>query len=322
MRPVRSPRAPRPGVRRLVFALAALLAIALLAGAAPPARAAFHLIEINKILTSFNGDATIQAVELRMMAGSQNLVSGMSIRSYDAAGVALATHGTFAVNLPAGGALADRKILCATSAFAAAFGITPDLVIADGLPSATGQVSFEEPGCFVNAVAYGDVTVVVNGSSSSPAIPSGLAYVLARTASNATNPFCPLAENAAARFAIRSGSSASPVPFSNNANTTVNVFSTLTGVEETLPPAAWRVYPNPFRESLRIETAEGGRVAVYDVRGALVRTLAHGAERVAGPRHLTWDGRDARGKRAPAGVYFVRIGSAPGGAPTRVVLLR
>ncbi|HET7903658.1 MAG TPA: FlgD immunoglobulin-like domain containing protein [Candidatus Eisenbacteria bacterium] len=327
MRPRPAPRAPRPGPRpgsrRVVFALAALLAVAFVAaGAAPPARAAFHLIEINKVLTSYNGDATIQAVELRYMSGSQNLVSGMSIRSYDAAGVALATHGTFAANLPASGAIADRKILCATSAFAATFGITPDLVIAAGLPLSTGQVSFEEPGCSVNTVAYGDVAVVVNGSSSAPAIPSGLAYVLARTASNATSPFCPLAENAAARFAIRSGSSASPVPFSNNANTTVNVFSTLTGADALLPAAAWRVYPNPFRESLRIETSAGGRVAVYDVRGALVRTLAYGSERVVGPRRLEWDGRDARGRRAPAGVYFVRAASAPGGALARVVLLR
>ncbi|HEX4935493.1 MAG TPA: FlgD immunoglobulin-like domain containing protein, partial [Gemmatimonadaceae bacterium] len=162
---------------------------------------------------------------------------------------------------------------------------------------------------------------VVNGSSSASAIPSGLAYVLTRTGNNATNPFCPLAENAAARFVVRSGSSTSPVPFSNNANATVNVFSTVTGAEEALSPRAWRVYPNPFRESLRIETPGKGRVAVYDVRGGLVRTLASGEEPFGGMRRLEWDGRDARGKRAPAGVYFVRIGGALGGAFARVVLL-
>lgn len=321
MRPFHDPPEPRPGLRRLVFALAALLAIGLLAGAAPPARAAFHLIEINKILTSYNGDATIQAVELRYLSGGQNLVSGMSIRSYDAAGTALATHGTFAVNLPASGAIADRKILCATAGFAATFGITPDLVLSAGLPVSTGQVSFEEPGCFVNSVAYGDVSVLVSGSSAAPALPSGLAYVLARTANNATNPFCPLAENAAARFAVRSGSNAAPVPFSNNANTTVSVFSTVTAADQVLPAAGWRVYPNPFRESLRIEAPGRGRVAVYDVRGGLVRALASGQEPFGGMRRLEWDGRDARGKRAPAGVYFVRIGGAPGGAFARVVLL-
>ena len=66
--------------------------------------------------------------------------------------------------------------------------------------------------------------------------------------------------------------------------------------------------PNPSRgsASLALELAPSlaARVAVYDVQGRLVRTLLDGA--AAGSRTLMWDGRDAIGQRAGAGVYFVR----------------
>lgn len=300
----------------------AALALTLLVLLPTSARATFHLNEIDRVLTSYNGDATIQALELRMLAGGENLVAGLSIKSYDAAGVLLATHGTFAASLPASGALSGRKILCATSAFAATFGITPDLVISAGLPLATGQVSFESATCLVNAVAYGSVTTVKDGATSASAIPSGLAYVLTRTADDATFPSCPLAEDAAARFVIQSGSSAAPVVFANNAGTTVNVFSTLTGVGEVAAPSVGRAYPNPFRSALSIDAPREGRVAVYDVRGALVAVVANEGGRGEGLRHLQWDGRDSRGRRAPAGVYFIGFGHGATPALRRVVLLR
>ncbi len=312
--------APRRSRRILapLLATAALLALFLPASA----RATFHLMEINKVLTSFNGDPTIQAVELRMLAGGQNLVSTASIKSYDAAGVLLATHGTFAASLPAGGALTDRKVLCATSGFATTFGITPDLVITAGLPLATGQISFEKTTCFVNAVAYGDVTVPKNGTTTAPSIPSGLAYVLTRTVNNTTTFSCPLAEDAAARFVIRSGSTSAPVTFSNNAGTSVNVFSTVTGAGESPPaPPAPRAFPNPFRGSIRIEGASANWIGVFDLRGALVRVL-HRASAATTPFRGEWDGRDEGGRPAPAGVYFIRFGRGPDAATMRVALLR
>ena len=287
-----------------------------------PASATFHFIEINKILTSYNGDATIQAVELRMMSGAQNLVSGVSIRSYDAAGILLATHGAFTGNLPVGGAVADRKVLCATTNFATQFGITPDLTITSGLPLGTGQVSFETGVCLVNAVAYGAVTVPKNGTTSGPAIPSGLAYVLTRTVNNSTLFSCPHAEDAAARFVVRSGSSGSTVAFANNAGTTVNVFSTVTAVGGSpITRAAPRAYPNPFQGSVRIESSSPGWIGVFDVRGSLVRVVS--ATGTAGSTFRgEWDGRDARGRNVPAGVYLIRFGREPGAPVSRVALLR
>jgi hypothetical protein len=315
---------PTTQARRRTLRLAAFggSLIALLSSSARPAHASFHLNEIDRVMTSYNGDATVQAVELKMLASGENLVTGLSIKTYDAAGVLLATHGTFTASLPAGGALAGRKILCATSAFATKFGITPDLVITAGLPLANGQVSYESATCLGNVVAYGSVTTVKNGATTAAAIPSGLAYVLARTVDDGILASCPLAEDAAARFTIQSGSSAAPVVFANNAGTTVSVFSTLTGVGEVAAPAVWRAYPNPFRSALSIETPHGGRVAVYDVRGGLVAVLSAGGDRGEGVRRLEWDGRDARGRRAPAGVYFIGFGDGAAPSLRRVVLLR
>jgi hypothetical protein len=68
--------------------------------------------------------------------------------------------------------------------------------------------------------------------------------------------------------------------------------------------------PNPFLGSstIEFELPQAGSVAlgVYDLGGRLVRSLAGGVL-PAGPHRLTWDGHDASGARAPAGVYFVRL---------------
>jgi len=59
---------------------------------------------------------------------------------------------------------------------------------------------------------------------------------------------------------------------------------------------------------------------VYDVRGARVSTLASGAFE-AGYHPLRWDGRDATGRQADAGVYFIRIASGGHTENLRFVLI-
>jgi YVTN family beta-propeller protein len=77
-----------------------------------------------------------------------------------------------------------------------------------------------------------------------------------------------------------------------------------------------RVGPNPFRASVEVEFAlgRGGPVdlTVFDVLGREVRRVARGAMLTAGVQHLTWDGRDAHGAHAGAGVYFVRLRTSAG----------
>lgn len=68
--------------------------------------------------------------------------------------------------------------------------------------------------------------------------------------------------------------------------------------------------PNPSRgrAALGLEVPAGARqarVAVYDARGRHVQTLFDGGI-APGTRRLEWDGRDRGGRRAAAGIYFVR----------------
>ena len=79
-----------------------------------------------------------------------------------------------------------------------------------------------------------------------------------------------------------------------------------------LPPISvlQSAVPNPFnpRTTLGFTLARSGqvRLAIHDVRGALVRTLL--AEwREAGPHTVAWDGRDDRGRAVAGGTYLTRL---------------
>jgi flagellar hook assembly protein FlgD len=80
-------------------------------------------------------------------------------------------------------------------------------------------------------------------------------------------------------------------------------------------------WPNPFADAtaVRFELARAGdvRLAVYDVRGRLVRAFDHRGL-LAGTHAIEWDGRDRRGTRVPAGVYLYEIASPGLHAPGRV----
>jgi flagellar hook assembly protein FlgD len=61
-------------------------------------------------------------------------------------------------------------------------------------------------------------------------------------------------------------------------------------------------------------------VCVFDVNGRLVKTLASGAY-PAGRHVARWDGMDAGGRAAPAGVYWARLMTAAGMLERRLVRL-
>ncbi len=80
---------------------------------------------------------------------------------------------------------------------------------------------------------------------------------------------------------------------------------------------------NPFRSasSLRYALPGAGKVTITirDLQGSVVRTLIDAIE--PGGTHIaTWDGRDAAGREAPAGVYLARLESR--GATRTVKLTR
>ena len=90
-------------------------------------------------------------------------------------------------------------------------------------------------------------------------------------------------------------------------------------------PALIRVYPNPTRSAVTIGLAKGialsptASLEILDAGGRVVARLLPDARGTS-----SWDGRTQDGRRAPAGLYFVRIcmregAAAPGSAPILVV---
>ncbi|MBM4129973.1 T9SS type A sorting domain-containing protein, partial [bacterium] len=84
-------------------------------------------------------------------------------------------------------------------------------------------------------------------------------------------------------------------------------------------------HPNPSAAGVRIAfdlpAAGWARIAVYDVAGRLVRTIADGVHR-AGAGEVAWDGADGDGRPVAAGVYMVRVESGDEAALRKVILLR
>ena len=88
-------------------------------------------------------------------------------------------------------------------------------------------------------------------------------------------------------------------------------------------------YPNPFNPSTTIAfTVPGGSgskqnvaLNIYDLRGALVRSLVNGP--VEGGRHeVTWNGTNNRGEQVSSGVYFTRFASGGTKSIKKMILLR
>src|SRR5262249_16556632 len=83
------------------------------------ASAAFHLMEIEQAIGGVGGDATAQAVMLRMRVAGQNFVGGNAkLVVRDGAGATPVTLSTFPLPNPGNGT-ACREILPATACFAA-----------------------------------------------------------------------------------------------------------------------------------------------------------------------------------------------------------
>ena len=110
--------------------------------------------------------------------------------------------------------------------------------------------------------------------------------------------------------------------------TVTDVVGVEEGDEDVLRPLSQYLaqnYPNPFRSTTMIAYSLVGNapvsIAIYDVRGALVRELVSGTLS-AGRHRLVWDGRDGRGQRVGSGVYFCRLEAGEFIETRRMVILR
>jgi hypothetical protein len=84
-------------------------------------------------------------------------------------------------------------------------------------------------------------------------------------------------------------------------------------------------FPNPFNPTTTIAFSLAGnshvRLAIYDVRGARVRTLIDGP-RVAGSYRVLWDGKNDGGLDVSSGVYFYRLTAGGFQSTRKMVLLK
>lgn len=91
-------------------------------------------------------------------------------------------------------------------------------------------------------------------------------------------------------------------------------FDSATKIMSTDLPEEFRLsqnYPNPFNPSTTIsfalpEAVSSVQLDIYDVTGALVRTLATGSHE-AGYHEVRWDGRDLNGRQVVSGAYLYRL---------------
>jgi hypothetical protein len=100
------------------------------------------------------------------------------------------------------------------------------------------------------------------------------------------------------------------------------------GPEEIRRPGSWYLrqnHPNPFGAATAITyalpDAQSVTLAIYDIRGALVRSLVSGTVS-AGQHEVVWDGRDGRGHSAASGIYFCTMETREFRETRRMVLLR
>jgi hypothetical protein len=93
------------------------------------------------------------------------------------------------------------------------------------------------------------------------------------------------------------------------------------------PPAgsSLHAWPNPATGEVRLRFslpfADDVDARVFDVAGREVRHL-HRGSLAAGEQGLTWVGRDADGRSAPAGVYFARVETSGATRVARIVRTR
>jgi hypothetical protein len=166
---------PKPGAgRRVRRWLPGLACVALLA-LAPPALATFHEIFIREVYPGSAAEPDAQYVELQMWAGGQNHVKGHVLRSYDAAGTAIAVN-TFGSDVPSGAN--QSTIVIATPEAETEFGLTADgpLSPSNQLDPAGGAVCWENLDCVSWGSFNGSSLPSPAGSPASPAgIPDGMA---------------------------------------------------------------------------------------------------------------------------------------------------
>jgi hypothetical protein len=188
-----------------VFALAGLT---LLLALPRPALAVFHFAHISEIMASYDGDDTVQFVEIEMKFGSQNLIANSVMAVFGADGTYLTDMIVFPSDVANSGA--GVTYIVGTASFQTVSGLTLDFIAAKAdLPNAGGMVCFGGGGgatpqnppnwsrtnldSYVDCLAYGSYsgpTKLLSGDPT-PLLPVGHSLErVAETDDNATDFDC------------------------------------------------------------------------------------------------------------------------------------
>ena len=106
----------------------------------------FHLMQIEQVIGGVGGNVNLQAIQLRMRAPGQNLVSQARLRAWNSAGAVPVLVIDITSNVP--NATTGAHVLIATPQFAATFpSAPPDFLLTTPIPAAylaAGKLTFEE----------------------------------------------------------------------------------------------------------------------------------------------------------------------------------
>ncbi len=201
------------------------------AGVATPARASFHLMQIEKVIGGVNGDTTAQAIQLRMRSAFQNQMQFARLVIWDATGENRIV--VIDMNSSVSNGSAGATVLIASAAFAATTQppAQPDFVLTEMIPAsylAAGSLTFEADGGTIywrlswGGAAYtgpttGSLTNDANGEFGPPVdgpLPTSGSFAFEFQGA----AFSPSTTNAG-DYALSAG----PAVFTNNSGTTFTV---------------------------------------------------------------------------------------------------
>ena len=302
--------------------------------AARPCGATQHLMQIEQVIGGLNGNASIQAIQLRQRNIFQNFVTGARLIAHDATGSNPVVLIAFASDAGVGGP--GVRILAATSNFSSATlpALTPDFILTNPIPPsylAAGSLTYEDAiGTVLWRFSWGgagytgpgtgsttnDLDGMFNPQFADPMPSSTAQAVLFKSAATA------MSTNNASDYALTTGAAI----FTNNGGASATMNSLLSvdggsgvGTLALEPPA-----PNPVVRSMTFSVVlpreTRVQLRILDVGGRRVRSLAD-QTMSAGRHDFTWGVSSHDGPAPPNGVYFLELSAGGLKQVRRFVLL-
>lgn len=309
--------------------LSAIVVAALIASATP-SQATFHLMQVEQVIGGVVGDPSAQAIQLRMRALGQNLVSAARLRAWDSRGRNPVLVIAFDTDVAAGGV--GVRVLVTTSGMAAytSPAVTPDFIATNAIPQSYltgGSLTFEDDfGTVYWRLSWGNYRGDTTGALTNDddgefgpvyagGLPAsqvqGLLFQGTASALSTTN---------AADYSLTSGAAS----LTNNSGASFTVANP-TDALPRFASVSLRNFPNPFNPgtSISFTPERPGEVhlQIFDLQGKWVRTLVHGFL-PAEPVRVNWDGRDEGGRRVASGSYVARLQTSGHVATRKLILMK